>query len=150
MSHWQEIIRNLVAPQHRVRIAVVGKYIGLNDAYKSVYEAVIHGGVANDCGVEIEKVDSEEIEKLGPDKMLKGLVASWCQAALANAASKAKSWPPNMPGRNAFLTWACVWACKSPPSNSPATCSNWKRRIQPNSIRIRRIRSLPCWTSRRK
>ncbi|MEK7676881.1 MAG: CTP synthase [Verrucomicrobiota bacterium] len=73
MSHWQEIIRKLVAPQHRVRIAVVGKYIGLNDAYKSVYEAVIHGGVANDCGVEIEKVDSEEIEKLGPDKMLKGL-----------------------------------------------------------------------------
>ncbi len=51
MTHWQDIIRKLIAPQHRVRIGVVGKYIELNDAYKSVYEAIIHGGVANDCGV---------------------------------------------------------------------------------------------------
>ncbi len=73
MAHWQEIIRKLIAPQHRVRIGVVGKYIGLQDAYKSVYEAIIHGGVANDCGVEIVQVDAEEIEKNGPAKILKGL-----------------------------------------------------------------------------
>jgi len=73
MAHWQEIIRKLIAPQHRVRIGVVGKYIELNDAYKSVYEAIIHGGVANDCGVEIQKVDAETIEREGADKVLKGL-----------------------------------------------------------------------------
>ncbi len=73
MSHWQDIIRKLIAPQHRVRIGVVGKYIELNDAYKSVYEAIIHGGIANDCGVEIEKIESEEIEKFGAEKILKGL-----------------------------------------------------------------------------
>lgn len=73
MSHWQDIIRKLIAPQHRVRIGVVGKYIELQDAYKSVYEAIIHGGIANDCGVEIEKVDAEEIEKRGAEKILKGL-----------------------------------------------------------------------------
>ncbi|MSU20258.1 MAG: CTP synthase [Pedosphaera sp.] len=73
MSHWQDIIRKLIAPQHRVRIGVVGKYIELQDAYKSVYEAIIHGGIANDCGVEIEKVDAEEIEKYGPEKALTGL-----------------------------------------------------------------------------
>ena len=73
MSHWQEIIRKLIAPQHRVRIGVVGKYIELNDAYKSVYEAIIHGGIANDCGVEIQKVDAETIEREGADKILKGL-----------------------------------------------------------------------------
>jgi CTP synthase len=73
MAHWQEIIRKLIAPQHRVRIGVVGKYIGLNDAYKSVYEAIIHGGVANDCGVEIQKVDAEAMEREGPDKILQGL-----------------------------------------------------------------------------
>src|SRR5215471_7545706 len=73
MAHWQEIIRKLIAPQHRTRIAVVGKYIELQDAYKSVYEAIIHGGVANDCGVEIAKVDAEDIEREGPDKILKGL-----------------------------------------------------------------------------
>ncbi|MGV3773131.1 MAG: CTP synthase, partial [Verrucomicrobiales bacterium] len=73
MLLWQEIIRKLVAPQHQVRIGVVGKYVELQDAYKSVYEAVIHGGVANDCGVAIEKVDAEEIEKFGPEDVLKGL-----------------------------------------------------------------------------
>jgi CTP synthase len=73
MTHWQEIIRKLIAPQHRVRIGVVGKYIDLQDAYKSVYEAIIHGGIANDCGVEIVKVDAEEIEKDGAEKILKGL-----------------------------------------------------------------------------
>ena len=73
MTHWQDIIRKLIAPQHRVRIGVVGKYIGLQDAYKSVYEAIIHGGIANDCGVEIERIESEEIEKHGPEKVLKGL-----------------------------------------------------------------------------
>ncbi|MBI3881418.1 MAG: CTP synthase, partial [Verrucomicrobia bacterium] len=56
MSHWHEIIRKLIAPQLRVRIGVVGKYIGLQDAYKSVYEAIIHGCVGNDCGVEIVQV----------------------------------------------------------------------------------------------
>jgi CTP synthase len=73
MAHWQEIIRKLIAPQHRVRIGVVGKYIELQDAYKSVYEAIIHGGIANDCGVEIVQVDAEEIEKNGAEKTLKGL-----------------------------------------------------------------------------
>jgi CTP synthase len=73
MSHWQDVIRKLIAPQHRVRIGVVGKYIELQDAYKSVYEAIIHAGVANDCGVEIEKIESEEIERFGPEKVLKGL-----------------------------------------------------------------------------
>jgi CTP synthase len=73
MSHWQDIIRKLIAPQHRLRIGVVGKYIELQDAYKSVYEAIIHGGITSDCGIEIEKIDAEEIEKLGADKLLKGL-----------------------------------------------------------------------------
>jgi CTP synthase len=73
MAHWQEIIRKLIAPQHRVRIGVVGKYIELQDAYKSVYEAIIHGGVANDCGVEIVQVDAEDIEKNGVQKTLGGL-----------------------------------------------------------------------------
>jgi len=73
MKDWQEIIRKLIAPQHRVRIGVVGKYIGLNDAYKSVYESTIHGGVANDCGVAIEKIDAEDIDPEHPEKSLKGL-----------------------------------------------------------------------------
>jgi CTP synthase len=73
MSHWQEILRKIIAPQNRVRIGVVGKYIELQDAYKSVYEAISHGGIANDCGVEICKVDAEDIERDGAAKVLEGL-----------------------------------------------------------------------------
>lgn len=73
MSHWQDILRRIIAPQHRVRIGVVGKYIGLQDAYKSVYEALSHGGIANDCGVEIERIDAEELEKNGAERVLKGV-----------------------------------------------------------------------------
>jgi CTP synthase len=51
---------------------VVGKYIELQDAYKSVYEAIIHGGIANDCGVQIEKIDAEQIERDGAERVLKG------------------------------------------------------------------------------
>jgi CTP synthase len=73
MSRWQDTIRKLIAPQHRVRIGVVGKYTGLPDAYKSVYEAITHGGVANDCGVEVERIEAEQIEREGAEKVLKGL-----------------------------------------------------------------------------
>ncbi len=73
MTHWKDVLRKLIAPRHRVRIGVVGKYIELQDAYKSVYEAISHGGVANDCSVEIERIEAEQIEKEGPSEALKGL-----------------------------------------------------------------------------
>ncbi len=73
MEYWQEILRKIISPQHRVRIGVVGKYIELQDAYKSVYEAISHGGIGNDCGVDIQKVDAEDIEREGAEKILREL-----------------------------------------------------------------------------
>lgn len=60
-------------PEKEVKIAVVGKYIKLQDSYKSIYEALIHGGIANKCKVNFEKVDSELIEREGAEKFLKGV-----------------------------------------------------------------------------
>ena len=60
---WDEVVRILRYPKHRVSIAVVGKYIELQDAYKSVYESLVHGGIANDCAVEIHRLDSEKLEE---------------------------------------------------------------------------------------
>lgn len=62
LAIWQDVVRKLKTPAHHVRIGVVGKYIDLQDAYKSVYESLIHGGIANDCGVEISRIDAEELE----------------------------------------------------------------------------------------
>ncbi len=72
MTEWQSVVRRLKYPQHRVDIGVVGKYIELQDAYKSVYESLTHGGIANDCGINIVRIDSEVLEE-GDLDSLKGL-----------------------------------------------------------------------------
>ena len=56
---WREMVQRVVAPRERVRIAVVGKYTDFVDSYKSVQEALIHGGIANDVGVDIAWLSSD-------------------------------------------------------------------------------------------
>ena len=74
-KQWQDyVIERLRHPAYEVRIAVVGKYIMLPDAYKSIYEALAHGGIGNNARVVIQKVDSEDLEK---SKSLKSLEGSY-------------------------------------------------------------------------
>jgi CTP synthase len=71
LKDWERnVVDRVLEPKTKVKIAVVGKYIGLQDAYKSIYESLIHAGIANDARVEIKKIDSEDIEKQGADKLL--------------------------------------------------------------------------------
>lgn len=71
---WEEnVVARVLAPKERVKIAFVGKYIGLQDAYKSVYEALVHAGIANNAKVEIERVDSEQVESQGAKKLFSGV-----------------------------------------------------------------------------
>jgi CTP synthase len=59
---WKEVLRKFKEPKTRVRIGVVGKYMDLEDSYKSVWEALYHGGIANEAAVEIVKIDSSRLE----------------------------------------------------------------------------------------
>lgn len=59
MTAWRALVQKVVEPASRVRIAVVGKYTDYADSYKSVQEALIHGGIANDVGVEIAWTSSD-------------------------------------------------------------------------------------------
>ncbi len=70
---WNEIVRRLLSPLNEVSIGVVGKYIELQDAYKSVYESISHAGIANHCKVNIRRIDAEDLEKPGGTRRLKGL-----------------------------------------------------------------------------
>jgi CTP synthase len=63
LSEWQSILDTMKAPKKQVEIAMVGKYVKLTDSYKSLNEALTHGGIANCCKVEIRYVDSEDLEK---------------------------------------------------------------------------------------
>ena len=65
LAPWRETVRRLLEPKARVRIGVVGKYIELQDAYKSVYESLVHGGIANEAAVELVRVDAEVVEAEG-------------------------------------------------------------------------------------
>jgi CTP synthase len=60
LSRWRELVHSILEPHERVRIAVVGKYTDYADSYKSVLEALIHGGIANDVGVDVHWLSSEE------------------------------------------------------------------------------------------
>lgn len=61
-SEWVDVVRRLKTPTKRVDIGVVGKYIELQDAYKSVYESLTHAGIATDCAVNIVRIDAESLE----------------------------------------------------------------------------------------
>ena len=72
LTEWQnKVVKKTKFPKNKVKIAVVGKYITLQDAYKSIYEALAHGGIGNNSMVDIKTVDSENVSRNGAEKYLK-------------------------------------------------------------------------------
>jgi CTP synthase len=72
LGAWEDVVDKFLHPVHEVTIAIVGKYVNLTDSYKSLNEALCHGGIANDCRVNLRFVDSEKIEKEGLGTLLEG------------------------------------------------------------------------------
>ena len=70
LRKWQRTAQILKNPKESVRIAVVGKYMSLKESYKSLMEALVHGGIANDARVELDCIEAEKIEEVG----VKGLL----------------------------------------------------------------------------
>jgi CTP synthase len=73
LTRWQQIVDVVRAPEGEVRIAIVGKYTTLLDSYKSLSEALIHGGIANRVKVRLDWVDSEVFEQPGTVERLEGV-----------------------------------------------------------------------------
>ncbi|PLX86932.1 MAG: CTP synthetase [Desulfuromonas sp.] len=65
LTGWQRIVKRVKEPSRETNIAIVGKYVELTESYKSLAEALTHGGIANDCRVNLKYVDSESIERHG-------------------------------------------------------------------------------------
>lgn len=72
LKKWEDIVRKIKNPSHRVNIAVIGKYIDLKDSYKSLSESLHHGGIASDSKVDISWIDAEDVEDKGPEFFLHG------------------------------------------------------------------------------
>ena len=73
LGQWNEIMNRITQPEGEVNIAVVGKYTGLLDAYKSLQEALVHGGIANKVKVNLDWIESEVFEKEDPAPYLEGV-----------------------------------------------------------------------------
>ena len=72
LTEWREMVERLLAPQKDVRIAIVGKYVELPDAYLSIVEALTHGGIANHAKVRVEWIAAEEVTPENVAAKLKG------------------------------------------------------------------------------
>ena len=62
LANWRKFVERVVSPKKRVKIAVVGKYIDLQDAYKSIYESLTHAAASQDCGIDLKLVDAESLQ----------------------------------------------------------------------------------------
>jgi len=72
LDDWRELLHHLRNPQHEISIAVVGKYAEHRDAYKSIYEAIDHAGIHNRAQIRVGRIQSESIEREGPERLLSG------------------------------------------------------------------------------
>jgi CTP synthase len=73
LARWEEIVRRVKAPRSRVRIGIVGKYNEVKDSYKSLYEALTHGGIAHEVAVDVVWLDAERLEREGISGHVEGL-----------------------------------------------------------------------------
>jgi CTP synthase len=90
LTDWEQMLQRMIHPSRTVNIAVVGKYIQLIDAYKSLYEALKHAGAALDCAVEVLRVDAEQLEKDGAEKHLKGVAGILVPGGFGNRGIEGK------------------------------------------------------------
>ena len=70
LANWESFVDRIVNPEHSVDIAVVGKYIELQDAYKSIYESLTHAGAFHNTRVNVIRVDAEAVEEHGAEKVI--------------------------------------------------------------------------------
>ncbi|NIS74090.1 MAG: CTP synthase [Deltaproteobacteria bacterium] len=73
LSVWLKIVDKIKNPKGEITIAIVGKYVDLRESYKSLNEALVHGGIGNNVKVSLRYVDSEAVEKSGAEPLLKGV-----------------------------------------------------------------------------
>jgi CTP synthase len=73
LDAWEALIKKVGNQKSEITIGIVGKYVNMQDSYKSLHESLIHAAIANNCKVNLQYIDSEEVEKKGPQSILKGV-----------------------------------------------------------------------------
>ena len=130
LESWKKFLYKLKNYSKEVRIGLVGKYVELHDAYKSIVEAFIHAGAVNDCKVNIEWIHSEELNEQNAADRLKNLHGILVAPGFGHRGISGKWLLSNMPGRTTFLSSVFVWGCRWLSSNLHVTYCIWKMPIR--------------------
>jgi len=111
---WERIIKKIKHPRFETTIAVVGKYVSLVESYKSLTEALVHGGIANDAKVNLKYLDSEQVDKEGSEHFLKGANGILVPGGFGTRGSRVRLKPFNLRERRRFLISESAWVCNVP------------------------------------
>ena len=136
LSKWERIVETIRHPEGEVKVAVVGKYTQLLEAYKSINEALTHGGIANKYKVKIKWIDSELLEKSEPDIYLSDVCGILVPGGFGQRGTDGKIAAVNMPVKIIFRSWGFVTVCKWPLLKPCRMSAVLKTLIRQNCVRI--------------
>ena len=137
MEAWEELVDRIKHPTDEITIHVVGKYTGYEDSYKSLNEALYHGGFAHRARINIQWVESEALEQEGGTRLLEGAHAVLVPGGFGIARHARHDEGRRVrPRPAASPTSASATASSGRRWSSPATSAGWRAPIRPR------------WTSR--
>lgn len=145
---WEDLLDRVHNPDHEVKVALVGKYIDLPDAYLSVTEALRAGGFANRARVQIKWVTSDDCKTpAGAAAQLSDVDAICVPGGFGDRGVNGKVARSPTPARTRSRCSACAWACSAWSSRPRATSRASRRRTPPSSSPRPRTRSSRPWRS---
>ncbi|RWX43035.1 CTP synthase [Candidatus Electrothrix aarhusensis] len=117
---WQDLVHKIKNPVHTVTIGITGKYVELKEAYKSLHESLIHGGIANDTKVELKYIAADDLEKGNSSAELDQCDGILVPGGFGSRGTEGKIRPLPMRERTRYPSSVYVWACSWPWWTSPA------------------------------
>jgi CTP synthase len=119
LSLWNDFLFRLKNPTQTIEIGLIGKYVELHDAYKSIAEALVHAGAENRCMVNVNWIHSESINSNNYVQVLSQLNGIIVAPGFGHRGMKGKILAAKMPARTMYRIWVYVWECRLLLSNLP-------------------------------
>ena len=142
MADWADLVERIQQPTDEVTIHVVGKYVGLEDSYKSLHEALVHGGFKHRVKVNVKWVEAEALEQEGGDTLLDGAHGILVPGGFGDRGTRGMMRAAAHRTRRAgSRSSASATASSGRRSSSPATSVAWPTPIPPSAHRRPRPRS---------
>ena len=139
LNEWNSFLSQLKNPTAEIKIGLVGKYVELQDSYKSILEALIHAGATNEVTVKVVSIHSEELTSANVEAQLEGLQGLIVAPGFGERGIEGKITAVRYVRENNIPFLEFVWGCKWQSLNMPEMRSNCKEPIQQKWIQMLRI-----------